>query len=128
MGLSFTDPKSGIRISSNGSAAGNSFFGTFMQIYEAEEKANRTWIAEMRALGVAAIHPDDGWVDRADSTVLLCYPGFQKASIEAGDTIALGDHEKWRIVEVVEVVPSRLFPDHIRYRFTQPSTDQKERT
>jgi len=68
----------------------------------AERKA--AWIADLRAAGVKAAHPDDGWVDRAASTVHLAYPQFG-GNLAVGDLLALG--QPWsatRIVRVVELI------------------------
>lgn len=47
------------------------------------------WVAELRAGGVKASHPNDGWVDRAAYKVHLCYPQFNDG-LEVGDLLALG--------------------------------------
>jgi hypothetical protein len=50
----------------------------------------QAWIARLRAHGVKAAHPDDGWVDRRQNKVHLCYPQFNDG-LEVGDLLALGD-------------------------------------
>lgn len=47
------------------------------------------WIAELRAKGVKAAHPDDGWVDREASVLTLVYPQFNDG-VSPGDLVALG--------------------------------------
>lgn len=51
--------------------------------------AQEAWIAELRAQGVKAAHPDDGWVDRKNNTLQFVYPQFNDGA-EAGDLVALG--------------------------------------
>ena len=57
------------------------------------EQQQAEWIAELRAAGVKAAHPDDGWVDRDVDTVYFCYPQFDDG-VAVGDLIALG-WPKW---------------------------------
>lgn len=79
--------------------------------------SEQKWIAELRANGIKAAHPDDGWVDRKENSVLFAYPQFNDG-VKAGDLVALGWHfNKTRIVRIREVIPSRFFDDHIRYHF-----------
>jgi hypothetical protein len=64
------------------------------------------WVADLRAGGVKAAHPDDGWVDRKRDRVHLCYPQFDDG-VEIGDTIALGSPGGvTRLVHVVAVEPN----------------------
>ncbi len=58
------------------------------------------WRSMLRANGVKAAHPDDGWVDRDALTVFFCYPHFDDG-VRIGDTIALGWDWQWRLVSVV---------------------------
>jgi hypothetical protein len=77
------------------------------------ERQQTEWIAGLRAAGIKAAHPDDGWVDRENNIVTLCYPQFNDG-IEPGDLIALG-WPKWhgkdrhRIVRILGRAPQRLF-------------------
>lgn len=66
-----------------------------MKQYERETE----WIKGLRANGVKASHPDDGWVDREKNEIHLCYPQFNDG-LKVGDRLALGTHDKFRIVEV----------------------------
>ena len=66
----------------------------------ADEQA--AWVADLRAAGVKAAHPDDGWVDRAANTVQLAYATFND-NLQVGDLLALGspwDRRPTRIVRV----------------------------
>lgn len=63
------------------------------------------WIANLRANGVKAAHPDDGWVDRDRSPqrVHLEYPQFNDG-LDVGDLLALGwPFAKTRIVRVTAI-------------------------
>lgn len=51
--------------------------------------STREWIDKLRALGVKAAHPNDGWVDRDLNRVHLTYPHFA-GRLEVGDLLALG--------------------------------------
>lgn len=60
-------------------------------------------IADLRAQGVKAAHPDDGWVDRRRNEVRFVYPAFNDG-VQVGDVIALGwPWSGYRLVRVVEV-------------------------
>lgn len=62
---------------------------TFATIACDMERDQSAWIAALRAAGVKAAHPDDGWVDRECNTVFFCYPQFDDG-VAVGDLIALG--------------------------------------
>lgn len=62
-----------------------------------QARDTREWIDLLRAHGVAAAHPDDGWVDRRRDRVMLCYPDFDDG-VEIGSLIALGRPDDYRLV------------------------------
>lgn len=69
------------------------------------QNEERNWVAQLRAMGVKAAHPDDGWVHRTDDPcVHLEYPQFNDGP-EVGDLIALGWPWKpqWRLVRVTRI-------------------------
>lgn len=71
----------------------------------------REWIEVLRAAGVKAAHPDDGWVKRDESKVHLCYPQFDDGLSE-GDLLALGWHfAETRIVRVTGRSENRFATD-----------------
>jgi hypothetical protein len=78
------------------------------------------WREQMINGGIKAAHPDDGWVDRAASTVQFVYPYFNLGAV-AGDLVALGDERKHRIVRLVEHVPNRFDAAANRWRFEELS-------
>lgn len=53
------------------------------------EQQQEEWISGLRAAGVKAAHPDDGWVDRDANTVCFVYPQFDDG-VNVGNLIALG--------------------------------------
>lgn len=57
------------------------------------------WVTRLRAAGVKAAHPDDGWVNRDRNTVRLEYPRFNDRP-QVGDLIALGVPDRYRLVRV----------------------------
>ncbi len=71
------------------------------------EREQDDWIAALRADGVKAAHPDDGWVNRKDNFVQFVYPQFNDGA-KAGDLVALGcpqwtsKHPQHRVVRLVE--------------------------
>ncbi len=70
---------------------------------------------------IAAVHPDDGWVNRSQNSVRFAYPAFDRGPA-IGELIALGWAEinrgpvigRFRIVRVVEIlgVAHYRFEDH----------------
>ena len=81
-------------------------------------------ISYFRSINIKAAHPDDGWVDRENNTVILEYPIFQN-EISVGDKIVLYENlsYKYRIVEVTEVL-SDIY-DFRKYVF-KPIIKQKK--
>jgi hypothetical protein len=99
-----------IQARSNGSRAGDNFLALFERI-QAHQAANQrhctAWLIENHA--IAAEHPDDGWVDRFENTLLLCYPPFRRDP-QVGDMIALGSPTcdaapagRYRLVRVTDI-------------------------
>jgi hypothetical protein len=61
----------------------------YASIAASMEREQGAWIADLRAAGVKAAHPDDGWVNRKCNTVRFVYPQFNDGA-KAGDLVALG--------------------------------------
>lgn len=94
-----------------------SLIDTWNKIVAEREQKTKELCTYLISIGVKALHPDDGWVDRKENTVFLSYPTF-RLDIFVGDKIALGNYEKCRIVEVVEIIPLRIYSDeHNMYRY-----------
>jgi len=90
-------------VRSNGSREGNDFLATYDRVCRERSQRQSDWVFRMRCLGVAIITPDDGWVDRQRHTVAP--PSYanlvERAAV--GDLIALGNFERWRIVQITRV-------------------------
>lgn len=84
--------------------------------HEADRKEDE-WIEALRADGVKAAHPDDGWVDRESDSVYFAYARFNDG-VNAGDRIALGCADKWRIVTVTEIKDVGIIMPMRRYFFS----------
>jgi hypothetical protein len=90
--------------------------------HEADRKEDK-WIEALRADGVKAAHPDDGWVDREADSVYFAYARFNDGA-SVGDRIALGCADRWRIVTVTEIKDVGLVMPMRRYFFS--SNDQHQ--
>lgn len=67
-----------------------------------QQKRHDEWVEYLRGNGIAAAHPDDGWVDRENNTIQFAYPGFGRNNIKIGALVALGNYKKYRIVKIIE--------------------------
>lgn len=67
------------------------FVALWHEICDEDDRLEREWISGLRAAGVKAAHPDDGWVDRRANTVCFVYPQFNDGA-RVGDLVALGYH------------------------------------
>lgn len=100
------------------SAAGAAFMGCLTGAIREAEEERRMWVAALRKQGVKAARPDDGWVKRDKNTVFMAYSWFNDG-LGVGDSLALGTPDKYRIVTIVEKFCSRLFLQHIWWRFEE---------
>lgn len=82
---------------------GEDFVSTMRQVATDMEQSQAEWIAQLRAEGVKAAHPDDGWIDREKNTVTFCYPQFNDGA-GAGELVALGWYDRHRLVRLVRPV------------------------
>lgn len=79
------------------------FIEVFNKNKEFSEKKKEEWILHLRKIGIKGIHPDDGWVDRENNTVIFENPYYEHFLIEEGDLICLGNYwESYRIVRVTK--------------------------
>lgn len=76
------------------------------------------WRAKLKADGVRAAHPDDGWVDDRQNIVFLSNPHFD-LGLRPGDVMAIGDPHGYRFVRILERAPLLLLPNANRWRFDQ---------
>ena len=88
-----------MKLTTNGSPAGNKFVTEFAWITEKQHEDEAAWIARLRAGRVAAAHPDDGWVDRENNAIYFAYPQFNDG-VCVGCVVALGDEEEYRLVKI----------------------------
>jgi len=82
------------------------------------------WVKKLRAYGVKAALPDDGWVNRGLNEVQFVYPFFNDGC-GVGDRIALGSHDRFRFVVLLERVPPTfmLGDGDERWRFRPEAPD-----
>lgn len=78
-----------------------SFVAAFQEITEKAEERERLWVEGLRAMGVSAAHPDDGWHNREEKFFQLAYPCFNEG-IEVGSQVALGDADEYLVVKIRE--------------------------
>lgn len=76
-----------------------SFDDVLASVARNQQRDRTTWIDRLRSKGVCAAHPDDGWVNRKNSEVVLQYPDFNDG-ITAGGIVALGNKDQWRLVRI----------------------------
>lgn len=86
-------------------------------------------VRAMKALGVDAAHPDDGWHKRDTHEVHLCYPFFE-GRIKVGSRIALhashainAEPGTVKIVTVTEVKRG-IMPNHERYAYDPATVEE----
>lgn len=85
--------------------AGARFVQGYYEIVAQRKLDEQDWVKELRAQGVKACHPNDGWVDRENNKIHLCYPLFNDG-VGVGDKIMLGwvnDKKSHRLIEVTEI-------------------------
>lgn len=82
------------------------------------QRQHDRWVSDLRAQGVKAAHPDDGWVDRERDSVQFAYPQFDDGP-QVGDVIVLGwpsEPVKNRWVEVTKIAESFLGCIHYYFK------------
>jgi hypothetical protein len=87
--------------------------------------AEREWVARLRVTGIKLAHPDDGWVNREENSLVPCYPQFDDNPGE-GDLIALGSWKVFRLVRVTRVqirLPLLSGMTTVRYFFEESPDD-----
>lgn len=75
-----------------------SFVALFNAIGRQMDAEQEFWVKNLRALGVKASHPNDGWIDRENNTLVFMYPQFNDGA-DVGDLVALGwpDAKCWLV-------------------------------
>ena len=100
---------SDIRIThTDGSPAAEEFVSKMREWENSYNLLTRAWIAELRAFGVKAARPEDGWVDRKNNMVCMLYCDFNDGA-GVGDLVALGDHKQHRIVRITGIAVAQYF-------------------
>jgi hypothetical protein len=96
----------------------HAFVSHARQVGREHRATEEAWVEALRAVGVKAAHPDDGWVDRKDNRVHLAYPQFNDG-LGLGDWLALGHPGDMRIVRVIGMEPNpfAIGPDRERWYF-----------
>ena len=94
------------------------FAAQWYQICNDSDNKKRAFIETLRAAGFKAAHPNDGWVDRQNNTIILCYPRFNDG-LGVGDSMMIGSHydspEELRPVKIV-AIDNTMFGT-VRYSF-----------
>jgi len=108
---------------SNGSEAGNRALAVWHRLCDESACRRQEWIRALRQQGIRAAHPDDGWVNRADNEVHLCYPHFDDG-LGVGDLLALGwESRGHRVVRVTGVRRTIMGLRWYRFNDPNPTTD-----
>lgn len=99
----------GTRVSGQADAVGRA-----LAIDRDMQAQRRQWIADLRERGIKAAHPDDGWVDRDEDKIHLCYPDFNDG-LAVGGLLALGwPWQDTRIVRITGVSANRFAVPYVR--------------
>jgi GTP-dependent phosphoenolpyruvate carboxykinase len=106
-------------VSSNGSEAGDAFVRGYMLLVKEHQERQAEWVAALRAQGVKAAHPNDGWNDRMQQIIHFSYPQFDDG-VQVGDVIAVGRPDEYTLCKVTEIVKKRgllLLSEYVSYRW-----------
>lgn len=90
-----------------------------------QKEAYAQWITKLRGDGISAAHPDDGWVNRKENEVFLCYPDFNDG-VAIGSKIALGNPRGYRVVGVIGLRETNLIMPMIYYQFKEENKESVE--
>lgn len=107
--------KTPFRVTFNPSASPEAVI-LFETIQAKMRKAIDEWIARLRAHGIKAAHPDDGWVDRKNNIVRFMFPYFND-NLSVGDIFVLGGYDKCRIMYCTSVTMSMFAISEPRYEY-----------
>lgn len=104
-----------------------SFYVLYAAIRDNMLRDREAWISALRAAGVKAAHPGDGWVNRKDNEVQFVFPHFNDGAT-VGDLVALGwpqggdSKPRHRIVRLVGVRLTRF--GELVWKFTPEEVSQ----
>lgn len=100
------------------------FINLWNKIISDGEKEEINWVTELRAKGVKAAHPDDGWVDRENNSIHFAYPQFDDG-VNLDDVIALGwppngySKGQCRLVKIIGIKNEGIIESYTRYYFKE---------
>lgn len=98
----------------------------FQKLWQAAQveyaQREREWIADLRARGIVAAHPDDGWVNRDLNEIFFAYPQFDDG-VRVGARVALGEpYGKTRIIQLTGVSVRRSILSGMKFwKFSEVS-------
>jgi len=99
-------------------AASTEFYHLYAQTVREMRDTQAAWVVQLRADGVKAARPDDGWVDRKRNSFSMQYPDFNDGPL-VGDRVALGRPEQYRIVTISKIADEGIIAPQVRYHFGQ---------
>lgn len=91
----------------NSSHAAGKFAEQLGQMMKERRDKEAEWTCDMMKQGIAATHPDDGWIDRRKNELTLMYPRIV-GELKPGALVALGDFEEYKIVRLIRYLPCFL--------------------
>jgi len=91
------------------------FSAAWNAIINSEVSLINDWLRTLQESGIAAAHPDDGWVDDNENTLTLVYPHYNDG-IQVGALVALGTYDKYRVVRLTNRIQSKL-TGQVRWAF-----------
>lgn len=72
----------------------------WIDIQTRSKQLESLWVKQLLEIGVKATMPDTGWIDKTKNEIIsLCYTKI-KRDIYIGDKVALGEFQKYRLVEI----------------------------
>ena len=87
------------------------FIEKLNEVKREQESSRKAFIESLRYRGFKGAHPNDGWVNRRDMEVFLCYPHFDDG-VKIGSKVMLGSPggKDLRPIRIVGRRDSRLGP------------------
>lgn len=73
----------------NAASGRSDLVGSWVDSVNKAQTAEGEWIKRLKVEGYKAAHPNDGWVDRKENKIHLCYPQFNDG-LQVGDKMMLG--------------------------------------
>lgn len=92
------------------------FWATWHRVGAQQQAQQQAWLTLLRAHGVKAAHPDDGWHDRAAHAFSLQYPHL-RSTLAPGDVVALGTPASYRLFTVRAITMSGPLARRLCYHY-----------